>query len=412
MGEIILGPEFKSLPPSAWGSTARQFLTSAPAIDQFQTPLLTLDRSALRHNVRVMAEWLSKRGLRIAPHGKTTMAPQLWQQLLDAGAWGITLATGWQVELARSFGIRRILLANSLIDPVVLRWLASELSDPDFEFSCWVDSVETVGAMRAALAGVSLPRPIDVIVELGGPGGRTGARTVATALEVVAAVEASPELSLVGVGGYEGSLAHDRTSEAIARVTGYLDRVVQLHDSIEWNGRRAIVTAGGSAYFEFVAERFATLVERATVVLRSGAYQVHDDGFYLGISPFSGGEHPFRAAMHGWVRVVSRPEPGLAILDGGKRDFPFDDGLPTVQLVVGFAPEESAVVVAGSEIVAINDQHAYLRISDGADLPVGSVLRLGLSHPCTAFDKWRLIPVIDDATSDRPTVVDLVRTWF
>jgi D-serine deaminase-like pyridoxal phosphate-dependent protein len=39
---------------------------------------------------------------------------------------------------------------------------------------------------------------------------------------------------------------------------------------------------------------------------------------------------------------------------------------------------------------------------------VGSRLEFGISHPCTVFDKWQLIPVLDDDGR----VVDLIRTFF
>jgi D-serine deaminase-like pyridoxal phosphate-dependent protein len=57
----------------------------------------------------------------------------------------------------------------------------------------------------------------------------------------------------------------------------------------------------------------------------------------------------------------------------------------------------------------MNDQHTFVR---GADLNVGDVVRLGLSHPCTAFDKWRLIPVVSDVDEPDPVVVDLIHTYF
>jgi D-serine deaminase-like pyridoxal phosphate-dependent protein len=390
MQDVVLGPWAKSFPASSWGMTQREFLSTEPRLSAFATPLLTIDRSATANNVAVMADWLVERGLEIAPHGKTTMAPQLWQQLLDGGAWGLTLATAWQVQLARSFGVRRIILANELIDPVALRWLGVELADPAFEFTCWVDSLEVVALMRAGLSGAA--RPVDVVIELGS--GRTGAASVTDALAIAAAVEAAPELRLVGVGGYEGSAGSTRSAADLAAVRSYLERIVALHDAIHWQ-HRPIVTAGGSAYFDLVAESLAPLVGTATVVLRSGAYQLHDEGFYRGITPLPG----LRSAMHGWARVLSRPAPGLAILDGGKRDFPYDLDLPSTRY---------------GQLSKLNDQHGYLPlVVETEEAPaVGDVLRLGLSHPCTAFDKWRLIPVIEDLEADDPRVVDLVRTYF
>ena len=383
--DAAIGPWAKSFPALSWGMTTGEFLATQPRLSGFATPLLTIEGAATAHNVALMAQWIKTRGFELAPHGKTTMAPQLWQQLLDGGAWGITLATGWQAQLARSFGFSRLILANQLIDPLVLRWLATELDDPSFEFMCWVDSVESVELMRAGLVGAT--RPVDVVIELGSR--RTGARTVEEALNVVAAVNTAPELRLVGVGGYEGSAGNTRSSDDVGAVRSWLDRLVDLYGAVQWE-REPIVTAGGSAYFDLVAEALAPLVGHARVILRSGAYQLHDDVHYARLTPLA----ELRSAIHGWSRVLSTPEPGLAILDGGKRDFPYDLDLPVSALGV---------------VTKLNDQHAYLSTNAVA---VGDVVRLSLSHPCTAMDKWRLIPVIDDANADDPRVIDLIRTYF
>ncbi|GAB2693002.1 alanine racemase [Nocardia thraciensis] len=415
LGDRVLGVEHKSVPPAAWGMTAREFLSTAPYLDEFATPVLTVDRAALESNLTLMADWAAAAGVRLAPHGKTTMSPRLWAGQLAAGAWGITLATGWQAQVGRAFGLSRILLANALVDPVGLRWVAAQLRrDPDFEFLSWADSVATVEQMERHLPeGARLP----VLVELGGPHGRTGARSVEEALEVAAAIAGSERLELAGVGGYEGALAHDRTEPAVAAVRRYLDELARLHRSLSGRYERpAIVTAGGSAYPDLIVERLSGLADEqgahgvpTTVVLRSGAYLIHDDGFYSGISPLadSSAGPALRSAMHGWARAVSRPEPGLALLDAGKRDLPFDEGLPVPQRLSG-----GEGVPPGARVSALNDQHTFLRWSEGGDVPVGSVVRLGLSHPCTAFDKWRLIPVIDDADAARPRVVDLLHTFF
>ena len=422
MSRVVLGVSHKSFPPRRWGATLDDFLLQRPGLDEFATPLVTVDAKAMAHNVALLASWSAARGIRLAPHGKTTMAPALWRQVIDAGAWGLTLATGWQVQVARSFGIDRILLANELIDPVVLRWLTEELrAHPQFEFYCWADSIDAVRGMDEVLADLDLPTPLNVLVELGSLRGRTGARSIETALQVAGAIAASGSLRLAGVGGYEGPITHDRSVSSLAAVGRYLDEMVELHRRIDagigYAGLRPVVSAGGSAYFELVAQHLAPLVDSATVVLRSGAYQVHDDGFYRGISPFAHApaEEQFHAAMHGWARVLSRPEPRLAILDGGHRDFPFDEGLPKAQLIVGASEADSVAALAGSRVTKVNDQHMFLKLGEGAGsdtLPVGSVVRLGLSHPCTAFDKWRLMPMVDDASLPHPVVVDAVETYF
>jgi D-serine deaminase-like pyridoxal phosphate-dependent protein len=449
---ITVSVRHKSFPPDAWGSSLDSLLAERPRRSRFTTPLLTLDRGALTHNTATMFGWLRDEQLQLAPHGKTTMSPRLWGELADAGAWGLTLATAWQAQVARSAGVRRIMIANAEVDPVGLRWLSRELDlHDDAEIICWVDSIRTIEAMEKVLASAGARRRVPVIAEIGAPGGRTGARSVESGLEVARRIHESDALELAGVGGYEGSIAHDRSAESVARVDAYLDSIAALHraareaglyreggahgeaagsggagqdevrDSGGGSGRdagRPIVTAGGSAYFDRVASRLGSLRDEADIVLRSGAFQIHDDGFYAGISPMGSlvGSQPFRSAMHAWVRVVSHPEPGLVLFDAGRRDLPFDEGLPVPQRVAGVTAEESQRILEGSRVTALNDQHGFLQLPHVAEgeevLPVGTVIRLGLSHPCTAFDKWRLIPIVEDADADDPTIIDAVETFF
>ncbi|MGI9822647.1 alanine racemase [Agromyces sp. Marseille-Q5079] len=437
LADEVLSPADTGVPARAAGLTVREFLTTAPRLGEFWTPLTVLDADAMRINAATIQAWAESKGMELMPHGKTTMAPALWNLQLEMGATGLTLATPGQVRTARSFGVSSIMLANAIVAPSALAFVAGELADPDFSFRCWVDSIATVDAMERGLAEVlpgtdtPLPRRIDVLVELGAPGGRTGARTLEQAVELAQRVIDSPALRLVGVAGYEGSLGHDRSPSALAAVRGYLADLVALRDllldrELLTPGRTAaddiIVSAGGSAYLDLVAEAFAPAIQadaaagrRTRWILRSGASLLHDHGFYRGISPLDDLLEP---AMRGYARVVSHPEPGLALLDGGKRDFPYDEGLPVplgvAAALTGAATRgEDARELAAASVTALNDQHAFLRADEpGESLPVevGDVVSLGLSHPCTAFDKRRWLPVVERAGSD--LVVDLVRTFF
>ncbi|MGY0385796.1 amino acid deaminase [Nocardioides sp. WG-D5] len=418
----------KAIPPALWGRTVAEVLDEAPRLSQLPTPVLSLSRVAMSHNRDVLAAWCADRGIALAPHGKTTMAPQLWAEQVATGAWAITVANLPQLAVARAFGVSRVIVANAIVSPLTLRWIADQLTeDPDLEVLVWADSPRTVALMHDALAAhvaaAGPRRPLGVLVERGATGGRTGARDEATAVAVAEAIAASPHLQLAGVTGYEGALAHTTDAAALGVVRAYVDSLVSLHRRISHllpTDRTPVVSAGGSAYFEQVADALAPLVtgEEARVVLRSGAYITHDDGFYRGISPLGNAPRTsgpgLRSALHGWVRISSQPEPGLALFDAGKRDLPFDEGLPEAQLLRARTTGSPATPLTGVEVTALNDQHGFLRWDPAAEAPVeiGDELRLGLSHPCTAFDKWGLIPVLDDADADDPVVVDLMRTWF
>ncbi|MDX8047791.1 amino acid deaminase [Lentzea sp. BCCO 10_0798] len=407
---------FKGLPSSTFGSTIGEVAGQRLDLfgDEFVGPLVVLDADALAHNLTTMAKWCDNHGVKLAPHGKTTMAPQLFQRQIEHGVWALTAANASQLRVYRAFGVNRVLLANQLLDPAALRWLVRELDrDPGFEFSCWADSEAGVALMSETLQELQPSRPVDVLVELGAPGGRTGARDLETALAVARAVDQSPVLRLVGAGGYEGALAHDASESSQSIVDSYLTDLRTLVLRLADGGLldeldSVIVTAGGSAYFDQVA---ATLSQPwpmpVTPVLRSGAYITHDDGFYRGISPFAriDGVEPFRSALRAWAQVTSRPQRDLALLTIGKRDASFDEGLPEPQLIR--RGDGAIAPLAGATVTALNDQHAFLRLGPEATVRVGDWIGLGLSHPCTVFDKWQLIPVVRGTT-----VVDLIRTYF
>jgi D-serine deaminase-like pyridoxal phosphate-dependent protein len=401
---------------------------ATPSIDQVRaeglplsalgTPMMTIDIGAVADNLLSMAAWCSERGVTLAPHGKTTMAPVLWLGQLMAGCTAITVANGSQLRAARAFGVTALQLANELLDPADVAWVAAELAaDPVFTFLSWVDSVAAVERMSAAVTTDGPPIP--VCVEVGAAAGRTGARTAAAALEVAAAVRAAPRLALAGVAGYEGAVPGAAADGAgLQAVDDFLRLMLAVHQQLDggYETERITLTAGGSAYFDRVAAVLGPFVRTdgtpVDVVLRSGAYVVHDDLHYSRITPSTRSAGPtLRSAIHVWASVLSRPEHDLVIIDAGRRDLPFDIDLPVV-LAARRNGADPQLIPVNAHLTALNDQHAFVRIDSDSPLQVGDVLKLGLSHPCTAFDKWRAIPMVDSADAVDPRVTDVALTYF
>ncbi|MCS0634532.1 amino acid deaminase [Streptomyces sp. LP05-1] len=409
---------FKGLPPDAEGLTVGRLAAQRRNLftGGFTTPVLALSAEALDHNLRLLETYADRHGLAFAPHGKTSMAPVLFERQLAHGAWGITVAVPHQARVCRAFGVRRIFLANELVDEAALRWLAAELAaDPEFRFLAYVDSVRGVELMDRALTAAGADRPVEVVIELGtGEGARTGARTEADCLAVAGAVAGARSLRLAGVAGYEGEVP-DATPEA---VRAWLHRLTELAVTLDRSGAfgpeldEIVVSAGGSAWFDTVAEVFAELPELSRPVLkllRSGAYVSHDEGHYRELTPFNRvpGEGALRPAFRLWSQVVSRPTGEQAFVNAGKRDAAYDLHLPSAQ-VVRSARDGAERPATGITVTKLSDQHAWLATAEGAELEVGDWVGLGLSHPCTSFDKWQLIPLV---TADG-TVTDFVRTFF
>src|SRR5262249_42920990 len=168
-------------------------------------PQALLKRSVLERNARWMRDILAETGVALAPHGKTTMSPQLFDLQLANGSWGITVATAQQFEVCRRFGAKRILVANQLVDAAAMRAVLAALAgDPALWASGWVDPVAGARRLPEAARATRPRRPLGLLVVLGMAGRRTGCRTAAEALAVARIAAEAPGLALRGVEGYEG----------------------------------------------------------------------------------------------------------------------------------------------------------------------------------------------------------------
>ena len=386
--------------------------------DDFLFPVATISARHLEHNIATVATFCEDQGISLSPHAKTTMSPEIIERQLAAGAWAITAATASQAQIFREFGVKRILIANQLVDPASARWVANELiENPDVQIMCLVDSTESVESMERALANTPETRPIGVLLELGAPHGRTGCRSLEEAIEVAHLVKSSSRLSLVGVEAFEGVVhatadEHSDVDDFLWRLRALAIRLddLELFDHLE----EIIVTAGGSMFPDRVVSILGgqwDMSKPTRLVIRPGCYVTHDSVLYTKLWPF-GTRTPMDTypalcpALTVWSYVVSRPEPDLAILGFGKRDASFDVDLPKPIVI---RRDNSTREIDGElEVFDLNDQHAYVRVFAEFDIAVGDIVGCGISHPCTTFDRWRAIPLVDDDFD----VVGSVRTFF
>lgn len=415
-------------------------------------PAAVLRRTALQHNLRWMQAYARARGALLAPHGKTTLAPQLFDLQLRLGAWGITVATAQQLRVCRRFGIQKVFMANQLTGRSDIEYVRDELAhDAGFEFFCLVDTVAGVERLVRHI-GPHPARALDVLIEVGLPGGRGGCRHLEDAMAVAHAVTGAGNLRLRGVECFEGIAVSD-DADADGRLVGrFFDLFAKVYRSCRAAGcfdprEPVILSAGGSIYFDVVVRELRKLARGdARILLRSGCYLAHDSGFYqrqagrfdqrsaaLGESPMD-----LRPALEIWGQVQSTPEPGLAIVNVGKRDVSHDIDPPRVH--AHFRPGTHPAPLPAAEawtVRALHDQHICLArmphplpvadadashqrgrattaatggpgIAAEPELAVGDLVGFGISHPCTTFDKWRLIWMVDDDYR----VLDAIRTFF
>jgi D-serine deaminase-like pyridoxal phosphate-dependent protein len=383
-------------------------------------PVLILRDSAVSANLDVLRSYCEANNVSLAPHGKTSLAPQLVDRELRAGAWAVTVATAHQARLYRSFGAMRILMANQLIEPLALRWIACELlASPSFEFFCLVDSLEGLDLMSTTLDEAGAPDgSVQVLIELGVEGGRAGCRTDRELYQLAQAVARARSLRFRGLSAWDGVYARgsDPLDDKLGLVDALIERTqrvtVELAERGAFDGgAEVIVSVGTSAFLDRVVERLRSLTEitpSLRIVLRCGAYLTHD-GMYDLISPFDGravGDQRLQSALELWSRVVSRPEPNMAVLNFGRRDAPYDAGLPVARTVRG--RDGTFRSANGLEISSLSDHHAIIRIGGAATLEIGELVGASVSHSCAAFEKWSLVVTVDDDHD----VTGAIRTFF
>ncbi len=387
-------------------------------------PCAVLKETALASNIVRMQELLRQYGLTLCPHGKTTMSPQLIRRQLEAGAWGITAATATHVAAYRQMGVPRVLLANQLIGRQAIRTICELLNmDSRFEFYCLIDSVALIEYLTQQVPRyLRLPRRLNVLLEIGMQNGRAGARSVTEAMEVARTVaKQNAWLTLAGVECYEGIVPGEPDEAGEDRIREMFQMLTEVATACERIGLLShdgvVLSAGGSAYVDLAAQALTAIpIERAVRVLRSGCYLTHDDGWLCRHQKRARERTrsmtrlpPPRSVIELWAYVQSAPETGRLIITLGKRDVSYDIDLPVP--ILWFRPGTHTApqsIGEGYRVTGLNDQHAYLSAPDSTPFRVGDMLGFGISHPCTTFDKWRLLYIVDDDY----TITEAVTTAF
>ncbi len=382
-------------------------------------PVAVLRQSRIEHNLLWMKQFIERYGVELAPHGKTTMSPELFRMQLEQGAWGITLATASQVQAAAAHGVPRIIMANQLVGKGNMAIIARlQQADPNFYFCCIVDSAANADALGKYFS--EHKQTLRILLEYGVGGGRTGIRDLTQEQSVLDAIARWPEaLSLVGVELYEGVLSEEPAIRSLLQHV--LARTQALALQKKFKEPRVILSGAGSAWFDVVAEEFGgkglSGNQTLQVILRPGCYLTHDVGVYLNAEKRIQASNPVARemgrsllpALQLWAYVQAVPEPNRAIVALGKRDAAFDAGMPITSL--HYRPGASIVPQPAPndwKITAMMDQHAFMSIPTGADIEVGDMLAFDISHPCLTFDKWRQVLLVDETYQ----VTGAVQTLF
>ncbi|EJG2193754.1 TPA: amino acid deaminase [Klebsiella oxytoca] len=378
-------------------------IMSAPAnllAEEVCLPAALLKKTALENNIAWMQRYADARGVSLAPHGKTTMTPWIFQAQQRAGAWGIGVGSAWQASAAMASGVERVLMVNQLVGRANMQAVSRlKAHYRAAEFICCIDSLANARALSAFFS--ERQQTLDVLIEQGVAGGRCGCRSVEDALALAQAAAELPGLRLRGLELYEGVLHGDDPQpqvEALLRQAA--DLACRMEHLVEGE---FVLTGAGTVWYDVVCNIWlaAKKPARCRIVIRPGCYITHDRGIYdiaqkalVARDPIAcdlGGD--LTSALELMAMVQSVPEADRAVVNFGKRDCAFDAGLP--QPVARYR-NGAQLSAEGIESVGIMDQHCMLRLAPGSDVQVGDILVFGTSHPCLTFDKWKTLLLVDE----------------
>lgn len=383
-------------------------------------PVAVIKQKALDNNIQWMQSYANACHVLLAPHGKTTMTPAIFQRQVKGGAWAIGVGTAYQAKVAIEAGVKRVIIANQLIGKSNMMAISILKEKSDAIIYCCVDSVDNAHQLSQHFS--QRGQVMNVLLEFGVTGGRCGCRTVEEARALAEEISILPGLQLAGVEFYEGVIHSNDTQADLLVIIPFLDNVFDfvremIAKKILPENEDVLLTGAGSVWYDIVAQKMQAsgLPDNVCYAIRPGCYITHDKGVYQeaqdqlrmrdALACDLGGD--LISAIELCAYVQSLPETGLAILGFGKRDVAFDTGLP--QAVAHFRQGKEIPFVPGSMTTFdIMDQHAMVHYEQDVQLKVGDIIIFSTSHPCITFDKWKKIFLIDEQYN----VLETFDTYF
>jgi len=280
-------------------------MSTVETIDSIETPALLVDMDALEWNIRVMADFMKGRRVRLRPHFKTHKSPAICHRQLAAGAKGICCAKLGEAEVLLTSGISDVLIANQVIDPAKIARLAGLARGA--RVTVCADNERNISDLSAAASRAGAT--VYVLVEVDVGMNRCGVKTAEEALSLARRITGSPGLSFEGIQAYEGHLV--QLPEIEKRRAG----VREMEATI--GGVKALLEEKGLPVKEISGDN------TIWTEIQAGSYVFMDTSYdEMGL--------PFRESLS-LLATVIHTHAGRAVTDAGMKVCSTDHGQPSVK---------------------------------------------------------------------------------
>ena len=321
-------------------------------VEQLDTPSFLVDLTVLEENIETLHGFFRQRAAKVRPHIEAHRCPAIAHKQLAAGGTvgGICVTTVGQAEVFAQAGFGDIFIANEIVTRQKINRLCALARHAAMTVA--VDNPVNVGDLSEAASANAVT--IGVVVEINTRLNRCGVEPGQPAVDLARAITNAPNLKFLGLMTHEGTLLEEDPEKLANQSRGLVQKVIDTRETVEKAGMDVeVVSVGGTHNYEIVGD-----ITGVTEV-PAGSYALMDARYV---------EHrpQFQPAARVMVSVISRPEPGLAITDGGVKAVGVDAGIPVLDGVSGADPAYSPTVVE----TMLSAEHGAIRLEGDSDAKV------------------------------------------
>lgn len=348
------------------------------------TPAIIVDSSRLERNIVRFQELANHNGVGLRPHIKTHKSIEIAQMQLAAGATGVTAAKLSEARHFFSAGIVDVFVAYTIVGPIKSR-LAAELA---LRGSLIVGTDNAVSIQDLSDACRTRGSILRVRIEVDTGLARGGVTDVDTAYDLARAIDAAPNLEFDGIYTFRSSTfpsSDGRDRHELGHAEG--DIISRFAEALRAKGVTVTSVSAGSTPTGVAAAEGIAVTE-----IRAGTYVFNDYLMaHLGVASYDD------IALAVLATVVSRPGPGIAIVDAGSKALSSDFYPGRLGL------EAYGVAADGRQIdvTRLSEEHGVCRLGPDVDLAVGERVALIPSHSCTTVnlaDEFLMISASGEST--------------
>ena len=345
-------------------------------VDEVPSPALLIFRERVEANLREMLR-LAGGPERLRPHIKTHKLPELVRRQVELGITKFKCATIAEAEMAATNGAEDVLLAYQPVGPHARRFVHLVVTYVMRRFACLADDAGAIRALAVARAGLPIPEPVEIFLDLDIGQHRTGVGPGPKAVELAKLITSLPDLKFAGLHAYDGHIHDTDPAERAAKCDAAFAPVLELRRTLEAGGIPVpAIVAGGSPTFAIHAGRSDLGLE-----LCPGTTVFWDAGYAKKLPDLN-----FQPAAVLFTRVVSKPAPNRLCLDLGHKAVASE--MPQPRVVFLDLPDATSVMHS--------EEHLVIETAHAERFAVGDVLYGIPWHVCPTVALHQEVWVVED----------------